>query len=85
MTRGIIYEHMQSFRTQFDHHGEHRCHIQHIDPIYPHTQGGGQMVNMPCLLTAMVDFTSETCLVVVSILPYDDVTSFRSEIDHGGQ
>ena len=52
---------------------------------FTHTQGGGQMVNMPCLLTAMVDFTSETCLVVVSILPYDDVTSFRSEIDHGGQ
>ena len=33
----------------------------------------------------MVDFTSETCLIVVSVVNDDHRTSFRTQIDHGGQ
>ena len=63
-----------------------RCAIFVIlTPMGPTQSEGVQMVRMPYLLTMVVDFTSETCLVVVIIPPYDDGTSFRIEIDHHGQ
>ena len=34
MARGIIYEHMQSFKTQFDHRGERQCHIHHAKIVH---------------------------------------------------
>ena len=43
------------------------------------------MMVMPYLLAIMVDLSSETCPVVVIYYAYDNETSFRSEIDHGGQ
>ena len=43
------------------------------------------MVRMPHLLTTVVDFTSETCLIVISIVNDDHRTSFSTQIDHGGQ
>ena len=43
------------------------------------------MVRMPYLLTTMVDFTSETCPVVVGGCDIAIETSFRSETDHSGQ
>ena len=46
---------------------------------------GVKMVRMPHLLIIMVDLSSEICPVVVIHYAYDNETSFRSEIDHGGQ
>ena len=54
-------------------------------PPGPTQLEGVEMVNTSYLLTTMVDFTSETCLVDVIIPTNDDGLSFRSEIDHGGQ
>ena len=49
-----------------------RCAIFVIlTPMGPTQSEGVQMVRMPYLLTMVVDFTSETCLVVVIIPPYD--------------
>ena len=63
-----------------------RCAIFIISaPMGPTCPGGVQMVKMPYLLTTVVDFTSEKCLVVASMFIYDDGTSFRNEIDNGGQ
>ena len=49
-------------------------------PPGPHPVGGVQMVRRPYLRTTVVDFSSETCLIVVSIVTDDDGTSFRTEI-----
>ena len=44
-----------------------------------------KMVHMRYLLTTVVDFSSETCPILVSIVTDDHWTSFRTEIDHSGQ
>ncbi len=40
------------------------------------------MVKTPYLRTTVVDFTSENCPIVVSVVTDDDGASFRSEIDN---
>ena len=53
-------------------------------PPGPHPVGGVQMVRRPYLCTTVVDFSSETCLIVVIIVNDDDGASFRIEIDNSG-
>ena len=63
-----------------------RCAIFVIlTPMGPTQSEGVQMVRMPYLLTMVVDFTSETCPIIVRWYDYDNETSFRSEIDNRGQ
>ena len=42
------------------------------------------MVRMPYLRTTVVDFSSETCLIIGNVITYDDETSFRTQFDHSG-
>ena len=84
MTRGTIGELIPSFRSQIDRHDEQMCDIHHFGPLGPTQRKGGQMVRMPYLRTTAVDFTSENCLIVASIVTDDDGTTFRSEIDNSG-
>ena len=53
-------------------------------PPGPHPVGGVQMVRRPYLRTTVDDFSSETYLIVVSIVTDDDGTSFRTEIGNSG-
>ena len=81
MTGGTIGELIPSFRSQIDRHDEQMCDIRHFGPTQLE---GGQMVRMPYLRTTVVDFTSESCPVIVSYDAYDNETTFRSEIDNSG-
>ena len=74
MTRGTIGELIPSFRSQIDRHVEQICDIHHFAPLGPTQRGGGvQMVRRPYLRTTVVDFSSETCLIVVRIVTDDDL------------
>ena len=84
MPRGTIGELMPSFRSQIDRHDEQMCDIHHFAPLGPTQWEGVKMVKTPYLRTTAVDFTSENCLIVVSVVTDDDGTSFRSEIDNSG-
>ena len=84
MPRGTIGELIPSFRSQIDRHDEQMCDIRHFGPLGPTQSEGVKMVRMPYLRTTVVDFTSETCLIVVSIVTAYDGTSFRSAFDHIG-
>ena len=83
MTGGTIGELIPSFRSQIDRHDEQMCDIHHFGPLGPTQRKGGTKVRMPYLRTTVVDFTSESCLIVASIVTDDDGTTFRSEIDSG--
>ena len=85
MTRGTVGELIPSFRSQIDRRDEQICDIHHFAPLGPTQRGGGlQMVRRPYLRTTVVDFSSETCLMVVSIVTDDDGTSFRTETGNSG-
>ena len=85
MTRGTIGELIPSFRSQIDCHDEQMCDIHHFGPLRPtQREGGGQMVRMPYLRTTVVDFSSETCLIIGNVITYDDETSFRTQFNHSG-
>ena len=85
MPRGTIGELIPSFRSQIDCHDEQMCDIRQFGPLSPtHEREGGQMARMPYLRTTVVDFTSETCPVIVSYDAYDNEATFRSEIDSSG-
>ena len=84
MTRGTIGELVPSFRSQIDCHDEQMCDIRHSAPLDPTQREGGQMVIMPYLRTTVVECTSESRLIVASIVTDDDRTSFRNEIDNSG-
>jgi len=43
-----------------------------------------EMVKMPYLLTTVVVFKSETCLVLLRQYAYDNEIIIRPAIDHGG-
>ena len=43
-----------------------------------------EMVKMPYLLTTVVVFRSETCLVLLRQYAYDNEIIIRPAIDHGG-
>ena len=85
MTRGTIGELIPSFRSQIDRHDEQMCDIHHFGPLGPTQREGGQMVRMPYLRTTVVDFSSETCPILVSIVTDDHWTSLGTETDHSGQ
>ena len=84
MPRGTVGELIPSFRSQIDRHDEQMCDIRHFGPLGPTQRKGGQMVRMPYLRTTVVDFTSESCLIVASIVTDEDGTTFRSENDNSG-
>ena len=84
MTRGTVGELIPSFRSQIDRHDEKICDIHHFGPHGPLSGRGVQMVIMPYLRTTVVDFNSETCLIIVNVITYDDGTSFRTQFDHSG-
>ena len=84
MTRGTIGELIPSFRSQIDRHDEQICDIRHFAPLAPPRGRGGAMVRMPYLRTAVVELSSETCLIIVSDDVSDNEISFRTEIDHSG-
>ena len=84
MPRGTIGELIPSFRSQIDCHDEQMCDIRHFGPLSPTQREGGQMVKQPYLRTTAIDFTSENCPIVVSVVTDDDGTTFRSEIDNSG-
>ena len=58
-----------SFLSQIDRHDEQMCDIHHFGPLRPtQREGGGQMVRMPYLRTTVVDFSSETCLIIENVI-----------------
>lgn len=66
-------------------------HIHHFGPFWGFGGGEGgwlvkrvEMVKMPYLLTTVVVFKSETCLVLLRQYAYDNEIIIRPAIDHGG-
>ena len=72
-TRGLIDEPVSSFRSGIDHNDEQMCDFRHFGPLGPNRWEGVKMVRMPHLLAIMVDLSSQTCLVLMSVhvAPYD--------------
>ena len=83
--KGLIDEPASSFKSVIDHHDQQMCDFRHFGPIGPTRWEGVKMVRRPYLLIIMVDLSSETCLVLIGVAPYDRLTTFRTQIDHDGQ
>ena len=84
-TRDVIDEPVSSFRSGIDHHDERMCDFRHFGPMGPTRWEGVKMVRMPYLLAIMVDLSSQSCLVLMTVAPYDRLTTFRIQIDHDDQ
>ena len=85
LATGNICELVLSFRSAFGNHDDLMSHFHHVASMAPTQWGGVKMVRIQYLPTTAVDCRSETCLVVVSILPNENEMTNRPEIVHGHQ
>ena len=72
---GIVCELVPTFRSAFVNHDELMSRFHHVASMAPTQWKKVKMVRVRCLPTTAVDCRSETCLVVVSILPNENETS----------
>ena len=70
--KGIVCELVPSFRSAFDNNDELMSRLHHVASMAPTQWGGVKMVRIQYLPTTAVVCRSETCLVVVSILPNEN-------------